>query len=93
MLVGRPKISWAKALADPRDYAIAQAERQRRAYVRAWSDSSDERGGRVCEFISGTLSVGYDHRAELIDSVAPDKATLRRQAHAARQQAAADARE
>jgi len=92
MLSHKPKINWARALAHPRDYELAQAERMRRAHTKAWADSASERGGRVCEFVGGTLAIGYDHRAELVDYTVPDKSTLRRQAHEARQQAQQDAR-
>lgn len=89
----RAKINWAEALAHPRDRAIAQAEKLRRAHMRAWSDSANERDGRVCMFANvggaGVLVQGYDRRAEFMQVTLPSnseaKATLSRQVHSAKQ--------
>lgn len=84
--VKRPKISWAKALAHPRDYELLQQEKTRRAHANAWKESSNERDGRVCQFAgvgaAGVLVIGYDHRAEMLTATAPKASTLR--SHAAR---------
>lgn len=90
----RAKPNWAEALTHPRDRAIAQAERLRRAHERAWSDSANERDGRVCMFANaspgaGVLVQGYDRRAEFLQVTLPSKAearvTLSKQVHSAKQ--------
>jgi len=82
----RKPIRWGELLAHPRDLAQARAAAKTKAHAVAWAESSNERDGRVCILThEGLVEMAYDHRATLINETAPDKATLRRQAHQARQ--------
>lgn len=59
------KINWNKVMSNKRDFEQAQAERDHRMHARRYSESADERDGRVCAFKgvdgAGVLDIGFDN--------------------------------